>query len=37
MINLGWTQEKKGKAKPQKAPEPIENVEPKIKSDKESE
>jgi hypothetical protein len=37
MINLGWTQEKKGRAKPQKAPEPIENVEPKIKSDKESE
>jgi hypothetical protein len=37
MINLGWTQEKKGKAKPKKALEPTEVVEPQTKSDKESE
>ncbi len=32
MINLGWTKEKKVKAKSKKA-----NVDPEIKSDKESE
>lgn len=37
LINLGWTEEKKGKTKPKKAPEPVEIVEPKIESDKESE
>jgi len=37
MINLGWTQEKKGKAKSKKALEPMEAVEPQTKSDKESE
>ena len=37
MINLGWTGEKKGKAKSKKAPEPVDAVEPEIKSDKESE
>ena len=37
MINFGWTQEKKGKAKPKKALEPTEVVEPQTKSDKESE
>ncbi len=37
MINLGWTKEKKVKAKSKKAEKLEDNVEAEIKSDKESE
>lgn len=37
MINLGWTEKKKVKAKPKKEAKPVEAVEPEIKLDEESE